>query len=51
MKKLFYLIALVVFTLTSCDKNEVESNLNGENNIATESGKRSIRPVILGERK
>jgi len=42
MKKLFYLIALVAFTLTSCDKNEVESNLSGENSIATKSGKRSI---------
>lgn len=51
MKKLFYIFALVAFTLTSCEKNEIESNLNGENSIASEGGKRSIRPVILGEQK
>jgi len=33
MKKLFYLIALVAFTLTSCDKNEADFN----NNVIDES--------------
>ena len=51
MKKLFYIFALVAFTLTSCEKNEIVSNLDGENSITSEGGKRSIRPVILGEQK
>ncbi len=35
MKKLFYLIALVAFTLTSCDKNEADVNKNVVNEINT----------------
>ena len=30
MKKIFYLIALVVFTLTSCDKNEVSNDISSQ---------------------
>ena len=28
MRKIFFVVALVAFTLTSCDKNEVEQTIN-----------------------
>lgn len=54
MKKIFYLLALIAFTLASCDKNELNNNLQTDNNYASnkeENGSRAIRPVILGEQK
>jgi hypothetical protein len=54
MKKLFYIFALVVFTLTSCEKNELNNNLQ-INNISVsnnaENGNHTLRPIILGEQK
>ncbi len=52
MKKIFYLFALVAFTLTSCDKNENNSDLNPNSTASTqiENSNRAIRPVVLGEK-
>jgi hypothetical protein len=54
MKNIFYLLVLIAFTLASCDKNELYSNLQTDNNYTAnkeENGSRAIRPVILGEQK
>lgn len=49
MKKLFYIFALVAFTLASCEKNELDNNLQNSN-TATVVGdiNRPIQPIVLG---
>ncbi len=54
MKKLIYIFAFVISTLTSCDKSNVEDGSLPDisvNTVRTDDVNRSIRPVILGERK
>lgn len=52
MKKIFYLLALAMFILTSCDKNENNSdlNLNSTASSQIENVNRAIRPVVLGNK-
>ena len=50
MKKLFYLIALVAFILTSCEKNEVGNNLQNSNtSTITDIINRPTQPIVLGK--
>ncbi len=49
MKKSVYLLALIAFTLISCDRNEIENKLNTAENLGSSDENRQRRPVILGE--
>lgn len=53
MKKLFYIFALVAFTLTSCERDEVENNLQDpeDSRVSTDVDNinRTTQPIILGE--
>ncbi len=51
MKKIIYIFVLVLFILTSCEKNELDNNLQNSN-IATvvDNINRPTRPIILGKR-
>lgn len=54
MKNIIYTFAFVIFTLISCDKNDVDDgSLPNVNTLSVnaDDANRSIRPVILGERK
>jgi len=49
MKKLFFLITLVAFTLTSCEKNELDNNLHNSNTATVvDNINRPTQPIILG---
>jgi hypothetical protein len=49
MKKLFYIFALVAFTLASCEKNELDNNLQNSSTVAVvDNINRPIQPIILG---
>jgi len=48
MKKIFYLFALVVFALTSCDKTEINTENLDAVNSQTDNINRGIRPIKLG---
>ena len=51
MKKIFYLLVFMVFTFTSCDKNEVDNELNNSStSTQIDNVNRAIRPVVLGDK-
>ena len=52
MKKIYYIFALIAFTFTSCDKNEVSNGLKQQPDASkiTDDANRQARPVILGEK-
>lgn len=49
MKKIFYIFALVAFTFTSCEKNELDNNLHNSNTATVvDNINRPTQPIILG---
>ncbi len=49
MKKLFYIFAFVAFTFTSCEKNELDNNLQNSNTATVvDNINRPSQPIILG---
>jgi len=50
MKKIIYIFALVVFTMASCEKNELDKNLQESNTSTTvDNINRQTQPIVLGK--